>query len=108
LLHLVAIGERILSLLGGLAKHVLRVFVVAHQEMGIEPRQPAVSRNDVGGDLFVGRAQMGPAVDEIDRRSQKVTHSICYSLFVVRCSLFLKPRLVRERLRVLDWDAALL
>jgi hypothetical protein len=80
LLHLVAVRERILPRLGSLAKHVLRVLVVAHQEMGVEARQAAVSRDDVGGDFFVGRAEMRPAVHEIDRRGQEVTH---YSVFVI-------------------------
>ena len=79
LLHLVAVGERILPLLGRLAEHVLRVFVVAHQEMGVEPREPAVAGNDVGGDLFVGRAEVRLAVDEIDRGCQEIPSSFDYS-----------------------------
>ena len=67
-LHLVAVGKRILALLGRLAEHILRMLVVAHQEMGLEPRQAAVARNDVGRNFFVGRAQVRPAIHEIDCR----------------------------------------
>ena len=73
-LHFVAVGERILPLLDRFAKDVLRVLVVTHQKMGIEARQAAVARNDIGGDLFVSRAQMRPAIHEIDCRGQEIFH----------------------------------
>ena len=70
-LHLIAVLERRESLLDGAAIHVLRVLVVAHQKTRLESRQALVARDHVGADLFVGRTEVRPAVDVINRRRQK-------------------------------------
>ena len=75
LLHLVAVGQRILALLDRLAEDVLRVLVVPHQEMGVVAGQPPVAGDDIGGDLLVGRAQVRAAVDEVDGGGQEVAHA---------------------------------
>ena len=76
-LHLVAVGQRILALLlARRAEHVLRVLVVPHQETGVVAGQPLVARDDVGGDLLVGRAEVRTAVDEVDGRRQEERISI--------------------------------
>ena len=70
LLHAVAVRQRILALLPRLAKDVLRVLVVAHHETDVEPGQPLVARDDVGGNLLVRRPEVRPAVDVVDRGRQ--------------------------------------
>ena len=67
LLHPVAVRERVEVSSRALPEHVLRVLVVAHDEADVEARQPLVAGDDVGRDLLVGRAEMRPAVDVVDR-----------------------------------------
>src|SRR2546425_3922608 len=71
LLHLVAVRERIEALLDRLLVHVLRMLVAAHQETRVEAREALVARDDVGAHLLVGRPEMRPAVDVIDRGRQE-------------------------------------
>jgi hypothetical protein len=66
LLHLVAIGERILPLLLGALEDVLRVLVVPHQEPRGVALQAVIPRDHVSGDLFVGGPQVRAAVHEVD------------------------------------------
>src|SRR5207249_8698205 len=73
LFHLVAVRQRRQPLLDRGAIHVLRVLVVPHQEPRVVARQPVVARDDVGGDLFISRAQVRPAVHVVDRRREEVT-----------------------------------
>ena len=56
-LHPVAVCERVEVQLTRFAEDVLRVLVIAHHEADIEPRQPLVAGDDVGGDLLVGRSR---------------------------------------------------
>jgi hypothetical protein len=65
--HPVAIRQRILAELARLPEDVLRVLVVAHHEVRLEPAQPVIPGNHVGGDLLVGGPEVGPAVDVVDR-----------------------------------------
>ncbi len=65
-LHPIAVGLRVEALLLRAAEHVQRVLVVAHQEVGVDARQPLVARDDVGGDLLVRRAEVRPAVHVVD------------------------------------------
>ena len=58
--------ERRLIQLARLPKHVLRVLVVAHDEVDVEAAEPLVAGDDVGRDLLVGRAEMRAAVDVVD------------------------------------------
>ena len=69
-LHPVAVGERVETGFAGAAEHVLRVLVVAHQEMGVHTLEALVPCNDVRGDLLVRRPEVGAAVDEVNRRRQ--------------------------------------
>ena len=85
LLHPVAIRERILRRLLGAAKHVLRVLVVAHQEVDVESGQALVAGNDVGGDLLVRGAEMRTAVDVVDRGRQKERSRSFSNGMVVSC-----------------------
>ena len=64
--HAVAVGERILSKLARLPKHILGVLVVPHDEMRLDAAQPLVPRDHVGRDLLVGGPQVGPAVRVVD------------------------------------------
>ena len=66
LLHAIAVLERVLAEVASAAEDVLRVLVVAHHEVRVDPAQALVSGDDVGGDLLVRRAEMRPAVDVID------------------------------------------
>ncbi len=75
--HTVAVRARILAVLARLLVDVLRVLVVAHHEMGLEPGEPLVARDDVGGDLLVRRPEVRTAVHVIDGGSQiKTRHRI--------------------------------
>ena len=77
LLHLVAVGERILPLLlRALRNTFCECSSLPIRKWVVEPCQPAVARDDVGGDLFVGRAQVRPAVHEVDGGRQKRTSSL--------------------------------
>ena len=69
-LHAVAVRERLLAELARLAEDVLRVLVVAHDEVDVEAGQPLVARDDVGGDLLVGRPEVRTAVDVVDGGGQ--------------------------------------
>ena len=71
--HAIAVRERILTELAGLPEDVLRVLVVAHQEMGLDPAEPLVTRDDVGGNLLVRRPEMRAAVHVINSRRQVET-----------------------------------
>jgi hypothetical protein len=71
LLHLVAVRERIQAQLDRLLEHVLRVFVVPHQEPRVEAGEALVARDHVGAHLLVRRTQMRPAVDVVDSRGQE-------------------------------------
>jgi hypothetical protein len=42
------------------------MLVIAHHEADIEPRQPLVAGDDVGGDLLVRGPEMRPVVDVVD------------------------------------------
>ena len=74
----------------------------------VEPGQPLVTGDDVGGDLLVGRAEMRAAVDEIDRGRQKELHRSNHALAASACTSLIgtrmlagKPRQIVEfRLRV--------
>jgi hypothetical protein len=46
------------------------MFVIAHDEPDIVPREPLVARHDVGGDLLVGGAKVGTAVDVVNSGCQ--------------------------------------
>jgi len=65
-LHLVAVGLRLEALLLRPAEDVQGVLVVAHQEVRGHAGKPLVPCDDVGGDLLVRRAQVGPAVHIVD------------------------------------------
>ncbi len=65
-LHPVAVRERVEIQLTRFAEDVLRVLVIAHDEADIEPRQPLVAGDDVGGDLLVRGPEMRPVVDVVD------------------------------------------
>ena len=64
--HAIAIGLGLLAKLARLAKHVLRVLIVAHDEMGIDAAQPLVARDHIRGDLLVRRPEMRAAVHIIN------------------------------------------
>ena len=66
LFHLVAVFERIHAPFERALVDVLRVLVVAHQEMRLAPRETLVAGDDVGGDLLVRRAEVRAAVDVVD------------------------------------------
>ena len=66
LLHLVAVRERLEAQLFRAAEHVLREFVVSHQEMRRDSAQTFVAGDHVGRDLLVSRAEVRPAVDIVD------------------------------------------
>ena len=74
LLHLIAVGERIHAALEGSPVDVLRVLVVAHQEMRLDSGESLVAGNDVRRDLFVRRTQMRTAIDVIDRCGEVEAH----------------------------------
>src|SRR5689334_22955074 len=78
LLHPVAILKRLEPALLGLAIHVLRVLVVAHDEADVEAAQPLVPGDEVGGNLFVRRAEMRPVVDVVDRGGEIETRHVDY------------------------------
>jgi hypothetical protein len=65
-LHPVAVCERVEVQLTRFAEDVLRMLVIAHHEADIEPRQPLVAGDDVGGDLLVRGPEMRPVVDVVD------------------------------------------
>ncbi len=69
-LHLVAVDDRVEAALDGPAVDVLRVLVVAHDEMRLDAAETLVTGDDVGGDLFVRRPEVGPAVDVVDGGGQ--------------------------------------
>ena len=66
ILHPVAVRQRIQPFLARLLEHVLRMFVVPHQEQRIEAAEPLVPRDDVGAHLLVRRPEVRLAVDVID------------------------------------------
>src|SRR4030095_2374920 len=47
---------------------------------GVVAGEPPVPGNDVGRDLFVGRAEVRPAVHEIDRGGQEILHRSSHAL----------------------------
>jgi hypothetical protein len=69
-LHPIAVRERIEPFLAGLAVDVLGVLVIAHDEQGLEPREPLVARDGVRGDLLVRGPEVRTAVDVVNRRRQ--------------------------------------
>ena len=73
-LHVVAVRHRVLSEVARTTEHVLRVLVVAHEEPRIEAGQPLVTRDHVGCDLLVGRAEVRPAVDVVDGGREEESH----------------------------------
>ena len=64
--HPIAIRQRLFAKLLGFPEDILRMLVVAHHEMDIEPGEPLVARDDVGGDLLVRRPEMRTAIDVVD------------------------------------------
>ena len=75
LLHVRAVLQRILARLPGLLVDVLRVLVVAHQEVRVHAARPLVAGDDVGRHLLVGLAEVGPAVHVVDGRCEVEAHA---------------------------------
>ena len=66
--HVVAVGLGVAAELGGAARHLHGVLVVAHQEVDLETLHAPVARLHVGADLLEGGADVRQAVGIVDRR----------------------------------------
>src|SRR5690606_3071026 len=70
LLHPVAVRHGLEAELARLLEDVLRVFVVTHDEPRLEAHETTVPGDDVGGNLLVGRPEVGATVDVVDGSGQ--------------------------------------